>query len=543
MINPDFSSDFERSECTSVNRFLLEKLPKVKKYLSQKVDEDREYITLLQDLEESFLKTNNNLIQVKIAGCQEDLLKKVKLFNQTCSRLNPISQFTIITFPYDLGHLFNSCDLLFLVIDSSKDSIPVEQKLVIKAKKINIPLIIFDFNQSSNKIQSWLPNISFLRVNYFNFYGEFTEKSQTLLNSREYDNCLKSLLEQIILIRQASLEEKLVKMAQKYFLQRKSQYKKQIEQSKQVYFAGEDPPQVRKKIKQLPPKLNKILQYHLKTIKQTLLDSKQDFINPFISTSFIYNVQQIIGKSTVIQFQEDKKIYLTLVIQEDQYVKAIHRHILELYQQKINLWIEQQWWFLDQELNIFNQFIEESDRELQIVNRLSEKNCKLPRISQPEFDLNKYICPVVLSETNRILFDYHYTQSNWFRIAITLSIGLGFFFLTGRLFGFVFLILQIIKVLTGQSVKSLKLKQQTKELKKSVGNKYQNLVKFIADKLMQDINIFLDEQHQMHQEKVNSYIQDSNSHLVKVKQGIGLNKNKIKQLNEDHEYLMQIMKG
>ena len=531
----------QESEFTIINQGFVNKLEKIKLYLLSQVAQDKDYSLLLQDLDSLMVEATNYQIKVTIVGRQEKLIEKAKIINQAGDLLAPFTEYTTITFPYNLNQLLTNCDLVFLVIDSGKNSIIPEKKLVTKAQKINIPLIILDFNQCYPNIKYWLQSTSDLNINYFNFThqrGETTQSSSAIL---QYHNVVKPLLTKTVLRIEATLEKKLLKIVNKYFIQRKSAYWQENNQQKQNYFSGENLSQIQKRIKQLPHNINKILQNHFKTIKQTFQESKQELINPFVSTSFIYNVQQIIRHSTVIQYRENKKIYLNLMVTKEQYRQEIHSHVLELYQQKIDLWIKQQWEFLDQELNLFSELTEKSDRELKILQQLSDSDIRLSKPPQPVFDLSQYICPTALSDINRVIFDYHYTQSSWFRITIAIALGLIFFLLTNRLYGFIFLIIQILNLLTGQSYKALKLKQQTKELKKSVDNRYQNLVKFIADKLIQDINLFLDQQSQLYQEQINLHIQESDKKLNEVKQKIIDNKNRIAQLNKDQENLRQII--
>ena len=544
MAQTNLFSVFKKSEFKIVNQVFFRKLESSKKYLSSRVGQGEDHSLLIKDLDSLITEAVSYQISATIVGRQADLTAKVQLANQACDILNPGFQFKTMTFPCNLDRLLRNCDVVFLVIDSGQDIIPLEKRLVSKSQSTKIPLIVIDFNQYPNNIQSWLSHHNLSTHNYFNFTQKSSHNSQVSLISREqeYDDFIKPLRNQIILRIEAILEEKLLKIINKYFLQCKAQYWENIKHHKEAYLLGQNHPQLQEKVRQLPHKINKILQQNFKKVKQILSESKHELINPFASTSFIYDIQQIIRESTVIESREQETRYLNLVVIKDQHRQTIHSHILELYQQKIDLWIEQQWQFLEQELNLFSQLIEKSDRELQILDKLSSKDINLHLVPQPAFDVNKYICPTALSNINRTIFDYHYTQSSWFRLAIAIIVGSALFLLTDRLFGFIFLVVQIINLLTGQSTKSLKLKQQSKELKKSADNKYQNLVKFIADKLIQDINIFLDNEHHSYQEKVNSYIQESHSNLLKIKEKILFNQNKISQLNKDQENLLQIIR-
>lgn len=539
----DSFSAFQKSELTIINQIFFHKLEKSKKYLSHKLGQDEDHSCLIKDLDSLIAEAANYHIRATIVGRRVDLIEQVQLATQACEALNPGSKFKTVTFPCNLDRLLRNCDVVFFAIDSSKQDIPVEKKLIIKSQQVNIPLIVIDFNQSPNDIQSWLDNRNLSTSNYFNFTHPYPKNTQELLiiYNQQYNNFLKPLRKKILLRIEVAWEERTMKIIDKYFMRCKAKYWEEVKQQKQTYLSGETPPQFQEKLRQLPHKLNKILQFKFKNIKQRFSEAKHELINPFDSTSFVYDMQQVIRESTVIEAREQKIRYLNLVVIKESHRQTIHSHILELYQRKIDLWIEQQWEFLEQELNLFSQLIAKSDRELKILDQLSAKNIKLHPIPKPVFDINKYICPTALSEINRTVFDYHYTQSSWFRLVIAIAVSCGFFLLTDRLFGFIVLIIQIINLLTGQNSKSLKLKQQTKDLKKYVDNKYQNLVKFIADKLIQDIHRFLDDEHQLYQEKVHAYIQDSQKNLMKIKQKITLNQNKISELNKDQENLRQII--
>ena len=530
----NFDPAAKQSVGSLVNQVFINKLESIKQYLSNRISQDQNHNFLIQNLDSLMAEAISYHIRVTIVGRKEELVEKVKLTNHNCDKLNSCSGFKTITFPCNINSILKNCDLVFLVINSNKNTIPIEKKLVIKAQSENIPLIIIDFNQAPNQIQSWLEDPDLSAINYFKFPLEYTQ---------QYHNFLEPLIAQLFIKIEADLEAELIKIVRKYFFQYKSQYCEEIAQHKQQYFSGSSHQETKAKVQQSFDKFNHILLRHFRLIKQTLQESKQELINPFVSTSAIYHIHQVIHEAIAIEFRDHEKIYLNLVITKDQYYQAIHSHILELYQQHIDLWIDQKWNFLDRELEVFTQFIEKSDRELKILNNLSGTELKMPMIPKPKFDLNKYICVSTVSNINRIIFDYHYTQSTWFKLIIAIAVGLIFFLCTDRLFGFLFLIIQFINLLTGQSTKSLKKKQQTKELKKVVNNKYQNLVKFVADKLIQDINQFLDQQSQCYQKQVATYVKETNDKLTSIREKIILKQNKISELNKIQQDIIKIIEN
>ncbi|MEM9276704.1 MAG: hypothetical protein AAGA80_27755, partial [Cyanobacteria bacterium P01_F01_bin.143] len=202
MAEIDLYSASQKSEFTIISQVFFDKLQKTKKYLAHKIGQYQEHNLLIQDLDSLMTEALNYQLKVTIVGRQEDLLKKVKLANQTCELLNSCSQSQIITFPYNVNRLFNSCDLVFLVIDSSKKNIPIEKRLVIKSQEINIPLTIIDFNQSQSQIQSWLEHSNLSAINYFHFPDASREQSH-LSDQKFYGDFLRILLADSIFPREA----------------------------------------------------------------------------------------------------------------------------------------------------------------------------------------------------------------------------------------------------------------------------------------------------------------------------------------------------
>ena len=165
---------------------------------------------------------------------------------------------------------------------------------------------------------------------------------------------------------------------------------------------------------------------------------------------------------------------------------------------------------------------------------------KQPAI-EPQFKLEEQVELAALSENSQIVFDYNYTQSTWFRLLVALFIGGVIYLFTQRLFGFILLIVQVINLLTGQDTKKIRLRQQTKELKRVVDSKYQLLVRSLSEKINQEIAIALDNLGQNYQDQVEAIVQQADRQLHEIKHANYQTKETIEKLKQDQQKLQSIL--
>ena len=99
------------------------------------------------------------------------------------------------------------------------------------------------------------------------------------------------------------MKEKLTKIIRKHFFQYKSKYWSEIAQHKQQYFLGNTHQETRAKVPQSFQQFNHILLHHLRIIKQTIQESKQELINPFVSTSAIYHIHQVVHEAIAVEYR------------------------------------------------------------------------------------------------------------------------------------------------------------------------------------------------------------------------------------------------
>ena len=159
-------------------------------------------------------------------------------------------------------------------------------------------------------------------------------------------------------------------------------------------------------------------------------------------------------------------------------------------------------------------------------------------------DLAKFIDSSCLKTNSRILFDYSFTQSSWFRLLISVLVGTGIylitklFFGTGKFIGFVILIFQAINLLIGQDIRTIKLKQHKNELKRTVEIKYQNLIRLLVDKVIQTLIISLEQENQLYQQQIDAIATRINAQLKCIQQTINHHKTRINNLKQDQTQIL-----
>ena len=245
------------------------------------------------------------------------------------------------------------------------------------------------------------------------------------------------------------------------------------------------PPYYYRQLKQIGDRFKREKQQTVKIVKQKINCLKADLLNPF-RVDLIFIVQQAVYYSQVKEVREAKDTYLYLTVDRssDRY---LHDYIFELCQQKIDEIIAFQWSQINYVYgdgglqNLFHKV----DCELTTISplfNLQDDTTALVTVKHPSLDLATIIDFDCLKFNSRIVFDYNFTQSSWFRLLISFSVGVGIYLFTwmylgsGKYLGFVIIIIQIINLITGNNNKKIKLKQHSKELKRIADRQYQTLV-------------------------------------------------------------------
>ena len=366
---------------------------------------------------------------------------------------------------------------------------------------------------------------------------------QRLNNYPEY----KKLLERLDSLtakdtREIQLQPQILRIINQFFDSEKQALWQEIVELKEAKLQGKNPEQFQKIINQAPHRCNRLVQNYVKVCKQATNQQKITQTNPFLASSLLYQVQSIIRHATVITQREPDDIYLNLVVDRDTYTQSIHLYVFELCENFLLNWLKTAWKNVYYQYNQggLSQLEAELTTNLEILDNLVTIEFKQPAI-EPQFKLEEQVELAALSENSQIVFDYNYTQSTWFRLLVALFIGGVIYLFTQRLFGFILLIVQVINLLTGQDTKKIRLRQQTKELKRVVDSKYQLLVRSLSEKINQEIAIALDNLGQNYQDQVEAIVQQADRQLQEIKHANYQTKEKIAQLKQDQQKLQSIL--
>ena len=442
-------------------------------------------------------------------------------------------------------------------------------------------------------IHTWLIEQEYHNVALF--FLDLNQESNS--QSSKQINDYYSFLERLLLDSQVKTETKITKQIltqvnQLFAKQRKSVWL-QVKQGKQDLEQRQQECSQQKK-SLLLPKNKKQLQNRSKELKKNINQKKIEIVNPFIPNSLIYKVEQLVIHSDVTVIEENQAKYLSLVIKEKDYCQRLMTKMINLCQEELTAWVEEEcqlinacytdWglpvtaeigthrifedthsqatteakdmipgetrdisavrrdvrnpqetadfrtvvlWRCNGDSNI-NNYSDINQTELTSVEQLSDI-----KFTTPNFELTNFISLSILEESSKMLFDYNLFQSSWFRLIVTVAFGFALFHFTGRLVSFIFFIFQIINLLTGKDVRTMKLKQQTKELKRKVGSQYQSLVRFLTDRAFCIIISALEEKEQQYQEKLEELIKNNEEKLNQIKQKISHNQERLNNLKED----------
>ena len=251
----------------------------------------------------------------------------------------------------------------------------------------------------------------------------------------------------------------------------------------------------RQQLEQISNRVRPEKQQLVTRIKQNINHLKLDLLNPFITESLMFSVRQIIDFATIKVVPEAEVTYLYLTVNNSVQSRYVHDYVIDFCQQKVNEILAFQWSQIEYVYGGgLNSLIAKIDDELKtITNSVGSETELLLFLQHPSLNLSDLIDLSCLEKNSRIVFDYHFTQSSWFRLFLSGLIGLGIYLFTliflgsGKYIGLVIVIFQIVNLITGQDPKKVKFKQHSKELKKLVDRQYQILVRLVVDKIVQTL--------------------------------------------------------
>lgn len=523
---------------------LIEQLEQANQYLTAKIEPEPNYNHLIAELQHIADSLPQKKPIIKIASNSSQLVNRFKKITEASSKLRSLYTWQMLQDHKDIKEVVKHCELICFIYDRQQ-AIAYLDELLAENYNIERVVLVTDSSAStkadSSTMSDWLSQFGVnsqagLLLPFNNYFAldselDFNHLEQYLVNL--FPTAENRLLQR--LIRQINFK------TNQYFSAEKAAIWQDINQQKDLYANGERLDHFKQKINQVNQQINKEQQQVFRKIKQKVNQLRLELSNPFLPNSLIHPLQQAIDKSQTKLVRSEGETYLYLVVAEPEYITSIHTYIANHCQKNLEALLTNQWYLID---NIYGDGGLEKlsnfmTKELQIIQYLYKSEIEIVTGTRPGFDLTQTVCGSTLENNSRIVFDYHFSQSSWFKLCVSALFGVAIYFISdfvtgvGRFFGFFILIFQIINIFTGQDVKALKLKQQTKELKRMVDNRTQSLVRLLIERFIQDLIINLDDENQRYKHQVEEMITAANLKLDEVKQAIEQQKLRIDSLKQD----------
>ena len=477
---------------------LVDRIEQIKDYLVREAK--FEYQELIEDLNSLREELHTAKPVVKIVSPSPPLANNFQTKILT-SQLRSRFEFQVCAPITDIQQIVRHCDLICLIYYFKNTVNKQQQKLVELARQNNLDSILLvrqpDRNIQDANLSSWLKAQDY-------WLDEVQLPLDDLIDLNQpsdleiYQQLLWRSLETLKTRFVARHQQKLKSAIEVFF-------NRQIASIESFYLLPDKPPNhYRQQLEQISNGIRQEKQQLLTTIRQNINYLRLDLLNPFMTESLMFSIRQIIDLATIKVVPEAGVIYLYLTVNHSVQTRYIHDYVIELCQQRIEEIIAFQWSQIEYVYGGgINSLIAKVNDELKtITNLLDSENDFLVLSQPPNLNLTELIDLDCLKENSRIVFDYHFTQGSWFRLLISIAIGIGIYFVTliflgsGKYLGLVIVIFQIVNLITGQNPKKVKLKQHSKELKRLVDRQYQILVRLIVDKLIQTLIIAL-ERHKL----------------------------------------------
>ena len=535
----------------SVAQNLLPKLVAVKQYLSAKIHRQTSYQELIAEIDLLIDTIDLAKPKIKLISLDLHLANKLKNLSEEMSGVAQHLKFQAIEIDNQIQCILSDCEFVFLLLANNSKITELERKMTQQAqnKKIDLKIIIVTQSEEKNVVKEWLEiqdlqhkdNLLWSQDNYI-----YIDCWQSIDRYQKYLTQLYLSLSKKIEIR---LKRKALRLVKSKFENYKQLKWQEIRQQKNNFFNGLNPEYFRQIINKLSQTLNKKQQQNFYNIKQTIQRQKSLINNPFIEKSLIWQTQQLIKDIDVSIITIDGENYLTPMVRIDNSLEPLHLHLVNLYQQKFQASLQKQWHECN---NVYNngglsQLRSQLTKLLEPIAQLEKIEIEQYRQNDLEFQIDNLVYLPILEEGSRIPFEYNFNQSQWFKIIVAAVVAVGIYLITsimsgeGRFFGFFILIFQFINLFTGQDIKTVKLKQHTKELKRQLTVKYQTLVRLSVDKITQDTITALDKEHQDYQRQIDTILQAANAKISTVKAQIESDREEINLLNQDLQDILALL--
>lgn len=528
---------------------LLPKLTKAKEYLATKADSAAIYQDLVRELDSTIAELLDVKPKLKFISSDIALSRQLKKISEQNLALKQRYQLQVTPPQLEIQQLLNGCEYVLLVWQHQQRVSAKEQKLIKQAVNRNLGLGIVVTGDRQANITSWRE----LQVYLFPSEAIFLTKSFLVVEDTasfsQYQNTLMQLYPAALLKLETRLSNKIANLIDRSIKSFNQQQWQEIEAQQKLYCPEHEVEFYQRQINQLVQQANKLQQRYLLEIKREINCRKAILTNPFAQDNLIWQTQEIISSAEIKILKEGTKTYLvpSQTISDDG--KELYLYLANLYQSTFQQYLTQEW---DSCSTVYGnggltQLRQEIVLKLEPVAHLCDISI-IPKITaSPEFELSSLAYLPTLEAGSKMVFDYHFSDSKWFRLSLAVVLGLVIYIVTklvfgeGRLFGFLIIVFQFINLFTGQDAKAIKFKQQSKELKRTLDNKYQILIRLSADKVTRDLITAVENEQRFYQHQLEAIAQNANQKLTEVKKQLGRDRQKIHQLKRDRQHILSLL--
>ena len=536
-----------------INDELVASIEKSKSYLARKTELEPNYISLIDTLDSAINTLGSTkkytvkfISPINLASA---LTAKIEIDPEVRSLYN----LEIINSVKNVADIIDSSQVICIFYYSNQKITKIQQRLISLAIQKEIILIVLVRQHQSDEVyrdlSSWLASQECKHTQILLPLNKFID----LDNLEEIEVIKKFLLAQVLKAQNVFIEQQRIKVVtniNKFFKTQKADNWQKIKQIKETYLPEKLVHQHKQAIKQTFNQISQQQQQTVNKIKQSINQSKNSYLNHFMPDSWMFELQELIQSSQVTISPESDYTYLYLKVNRGKTTEYLHSYILDFYQQKVADTLQLQWSKIQYHygeggLKCCSDRLNTRVAEIELLNRfdiqLSPIDCDR---ESPSLDITEIVDLHCLKLNSRIVFDYKYTQSSWFKLLVSILIGVGIYLITkiyfgeGRYFGFVILIFQSINILTGQDIKTVKLKQHKKELQRTVNSKYQNLLRLIVDKLTQTLILSINKQDQQYRQQIDAIATSIQTKLDLTQENIERYKAKIADLKQDQQKIL-----
>ncbi|BAZ45707.1 FHA domain containing protein [Chondrocystis sp. NIES-4102] len=527
---------------------LIDDLKRSEDYLAQKVNTNPNYHDLIKIITvgREKLQTPYKPL-IKLVSPSVDLVEKFRVKIEANEILRSLYYFQVVSPIQQVFEIVKNCQIICLIYNSQHNIKPHHQELIDLAKQQDIYILVVVISSNIDHPDNILAQWQAAQQYPIDQQSVFTINFSSLNNGENLDVYYKVLIDlsqKIKISPQEHIINNITNEIENFFKQETNKIKQTIKQLKE-----NSTPELlsasQADVRQVFNNLRQEIQQLLRNIKQDIQQSKGEYLNPFLPYSWMFLMQKNLELSQVKIVAEKQELYLDLVIHNGKNTEYFHSYILNFYQTQVLASLESQWEKINYQYGDggLQTLIHKINSELENLRSLYLDPINLPKFNlhtQPksQLDLNQIINSNCLKEHTRITFDYNYTQSNWFRLIISILIGLIIYLVTDKYIGFFILIFQLINLLTGQNIKQLKLRQHQKELKRTVDNKYQVLLRLIVEQLSQTLINDLESHIQLYQQQIDTLANQLQGQSEDNKTKINQYKSNINNLLQDQAQIL-----